>query len=177
MRPAAVLLAATALAAPLAASAQTLDLPALKAGLWEITLSTEAAKGLPAITTKMCVDPATNSELMDHSLKLIGSRCRGFSSRRQGQSFVIDADCKIAGTATKTRTVVAGDFASAYSVRMEGTIEGGPGAEKRPPQTLMAQTATWKSADCPGMKPGDMTMPGGMKVNIKQLKALTGLIR
>jgi hypothetical protein len=42
---------------------------------------------------------------------------------------------------------------------------------------LTTQTATWKSADCPGMKPGDISLFGGVKMNINQLKALSGLIR
>ncbi len=176
MRPTAILLAA-ALAAPLTAGAQTLDLPARKAGLWEIAMATEKPKGVPPFTTKVCLDPATDRELMDYGLKLAGGKCKSLTSRRQGQSYVIDADCSIAGAASRTRIVIAGDFGSAYTLRVEGTVEGLPASGKGPQSTQMTQTATWKSAECPGMKPGDMTMPGGLKVNIKQLKALSGLIR
>ena len=178
-RPTAVLLAAAMLAAPLAvgASAQTLDLPPRRAGLWEITMTMEKPKGLPPFTSKVCLDPATDRELMDHGLKLTDGKCKSFTVRRQGQSYVIDANCTFGGAASKTKTVITGDFSSAYTRRTEGTVEGAPGAEKGPQSTLMTQTATWKSADCPGMKPGDMTMLGGIKVNVKQLKALSGLIR
>jgi Protein of unknown function (DUF3617) len=174
---AAILLAAAALAAPFTASAQTLDLPARKAGLWEVTTTLEKPKGVPVFTSKMCLNAATDRELLDHGLKLTGGKCRSFTARRQGQSYVIDADCRLAGAASKTKTVITGDFSSAYTLRMEGTVDGAPGAGQGPQQTLMTQTAAWKSAECPGMKPGDMTMPGGLKVNVKQLKALTGLIR
>ena len=83
---------------------------------------------------------------------------------------MIDADCTFGPTASKTKTVITGDFSSAYTVRTEGTMEGG--SEKGPQSTLMTQTARWKSADCPGMRPGDISMFGGIKVNIKQLKSL-----
>jgi hypothetical protein len=53
----------------------------------------------------------------------------------------------------------------------------GSGSEKGPRETLMTQTAAWKGADCAGMKPGDMTVPGGLRVNVEQLKALSGLLR
>jgi Protein of unknown function (DUF3617) len=175
MRPNAVLLAAAALATPLAAGAQTLDLPPRRAGLWEIAMSVDKAKG-QAVTTTMCLDAATDRELMDHGLKLAGGRCRNFTSRRQGRSYVIEADCKVGGAKSKTTTVITGDFDKAYTLRMEGTLDGATGGGK-PQQMLMTQTATWKSADCPGMKPGDMTMPGGLKVNVKQIKALSGLLR
>lgn len=177
MRPTAVLLAAAALAGPLAVSAQTLDLPTRKAGLWEIAMTMEKPKAMPAFTSQVCLDAATDREMMDYGLKLTGGKCRSLTSKRQGQSYVIDADCTVAGSASRSRIVMTGDFGSAYTVRVEGTVEGGPGAEKGPQQMLMTQKGTWKGAECPGMKPGDMTLLGGMKVNIKQLKALSGLIR
>ena len=178
MRATAVLLAAAALAAPPpSASAQTLDLPARKAGLWEISMTVEKPKAMPAFTSQMCLDPATDREMMDYGLKLAGGKCRSLTTRRQGQSYVIETDCTVAGIASKSKIVITGDFGSAYTVRAEGMLEGGPGAEKAPQSMLMTQVAKWKSADCPGMKPGDMTMGGGIKVNIKQLKALSGLIR
>jgi hypothetical protein len=172
MRPTAILLTAVALGMPLTVSAQALDLPPRKAGLWEITMAMEKPKGLPAFTSKVCLDPATDRELMDHGLKLAGGKCRNLTSRRQGQSYVIDADCKFGGTASKARIVITGDFGSAYTLRMEGS-----GSEKGPRETLMTQTAAWKGADCAGMKPGDMTVPGGLRVNVEQLKALSGLLR
>jgi hypothetical protein len=179
MRPTTTLLAVAALTAPLAVGAQTLDLPPRRAGLWEVTTTVEKPKGLPAFTTKMCLNLATDRELMDHTLKLSEGRCKTLTVKRQsqGQSFVIDTDCTVAGAATRSKIVITGDFDSAYTLRMEGTVEGVRGTGKGPQPTLMTQTATWKSADCPRMKPGDMTMPGGLKVNVKQLKALSGLIR
>ena len=42
---------------------------------------------------------------------------------------------------------------------------------------LMVQTARWTSATCPeGMKPGDFTLPGGMRFNIKQAKKLQKML-
>jgi hypothetical protein len=176
MRPAAVLLllAAAALAAPAAVSAQALDLPPRKPGLWEVATTVEKPKGVPAFTAKMCINEATDRELMDYGLKLSAGSCRSLTTRRDGPGFVIDAECTMAGKPAKSRTVITGDLQSAYAVRMEGSMDGG---SKGPQSTVTTQTATWKSADCPGMKPGDMTVFGGIKVNIKQLKALSGLIR
>jgi uncharacterized protein DUF3617 len=176
MRPTALVLATAAAAGPLTASAQTLDLPSRKAGLWEIAMTVEKPKAMPAFTSQVCLDPATDRELMDYGLKLTG-KCRSVTGKRQGKSYVIETDCTVAGTASRSRIVMTGDFSAAYTVRVEGAVEGGAAGEKGPHQMLMTQTATWKSADCPGMKPGDMTLLGGVKVNIKQLKALSGLLR
>ena len=173
-RPTAVLLAAGVLAIPGGLGAQTLDLPPRKAGLWEIATTVEKPRAAPSITAEMCLDAATDREMMEEALKLSGT-CKRLTTRREGKTLVIDADCTLSGKATQSRTVITGDFQSAYTVRSEGTMEGGK--DKGPQAMLMTQTATWKSAACPGMKPGDISMFGGIKVNIRQLKALSGLIR
>jgi hypothetical protein len=172
--PTAVLIAAGVLATPLALGAQTLDLPPRKPGLWDVTTVVEKPAGVPMVTAQMCLDPVTDRELMDYALKLSGN-CKSLTARREGKSLVIDADCTIGGKATKSKVVLTGDFQSAYTARIEGTMDGG--GSKGPQSMLTTQTASWKGAGCPGMKPGDITMFGGVKVNIKQLKALSGLIR
>jgi hypothetical protein len=179
----AVLLAAAAAATPLALRAQTLNLPSRKAGLWEIsttierqkdTAPTDKPKASPPISAQMCLDASTDRELMDYALKFTEGKCKSLTSKRDGKSIVINADCTFGGRAAKSKIVFTGDFQSAYTMHTEGTIEGG---SKGPQAMLTTQTATWKSADCPGMKPGDITLFGGVKMNINQLKALSGLIR
>src|SRR5262245_10104296 len=91
MMRATVVLAVAALTAPLAASAQTLDLPLRKAGLWEVTMTVEKPKVLPAVTTKVCLNPATDRDLMDYGLKLTGGKCKKLTTSRQGKSYMIDA--------------------------------------------------------------------------------------
>jgi hypothetical protein len=174
MNRTAALLAAAALTVPVGLGAQTLELPQRKAGLWEITMTVERPQGMPAMTTKMCVDPATDREMMDYALKMTGT-CKSLTSKRETKGLVIESDCTFAGKRTRSRTVLAGDFQSGYTSRTEGTMDDGDG--KKPRATVVTQTATWKSADCPGMKPGDVTMFGGVKLNIKQIKAMSGLLR
>src|SRR5262245_40747689 len=158
MHKTAALLAAAALTAPIALSAQTIDLPQRKAGLWEITMSFEKPKAMPPFTAQACLDAATDKEMMEQGLKMAG--CKQMNVKREGKTIVIEANCTIAGMATKSKTVITGDFQSSYTVRSEGTtaMEGAKGQE-----VLTTQTGTWKSADCPGMKPGDMTLFGGIK--------------
>jgi hypothetical protein len=184
MRPAAVLLAVAITAAPLAAGAQTLDLPPRKAGLWEITTTIdkqkasaetpEKARSSPSLAAQMCLDASTDRDLMSYGLKLSDGRCTKLTTKRDGKSIIIEADCSFAGKTSKTKTVITGDLQSAYTMRTEGTLEGG---SKGPQTMLTTQIATWKSAQCPGMKPGDISLFGGVKMNINQLKALSGLIR
>lgn len=100
--------------------------------------------------------------------------------KREGKALVIDAECKFGPMKSVTRTTMSGDFQSSYTVQVEGTTEGGfagLGGGKGPQPTSMVQTARWTAAQCGnGMKPGDFTMPGGIKVNIKQMQGLQKML-
>ena len=157
----------------LAADAQSLDFPARKPGLWETRMVTEKPEGGPAITTRMCIDAATDREMMEFGLKMSRGSCKRFDTRRAGATWMIDAECAFGPVKSVTKTTISGDFQSAVTVRIEGTTEGMPGAGGWPQATLMTQTATWKAASCgDDMQPGDVSLGKGMKMNIRQLKEL-----
>jgi Protein of unknown function (DUF3617) len=157
----------------LAVAAQTLDLPTRKPGLWETRMVTEKPEGGPAITSRMCIDAATDREMMEFGLKMSRGNCKRFDMRRAGATWVIDAECAFGPLKSVTKTTISGDFQSAVNVRIEGTSEGMPGMGGGPQPTLMTQTATWKAASCgDGMQPGDVSLGNGMKMNVRQLKEL-----
>jgi hypothetical protein len=167
-------LAVAVAAAPLALPAQTLDLPPRKAGLWELSTRIEKPQATPPLVAQMCLDSATDRDLMSYALKLTDGTCKKLTSKREGKALVIEAECAVAKKVSKTRTEITGDLQSAYTMRTEGSLEGG---SKGPQTMLTTQTATWKGENCLDMKPGDISLFGGVKMNINQLKALSGLIR
>jgi hypothetical protein len=167
IKRAAVLVAAAVLAAPLALDAQTIELPTARAGLWEVSM--EMMAGVPPVKTQMCIDGTMNREMMAQTLKNVGQDCK-MDLKRQGSTYVMDTDCKVSGMTVKTKSTMTGDFQSSYTVRIEGTMDPGGGKPAMP--VSMTQTAKWKSADCGSLKPGDVVMPGGIKVNVKEMKSL-----
>lgn len=165
------------LAALPAAAQSNLDFPARRAGHWEIRVVTEKPTGAPTLDTGVCLDAATDSELMEFGLRMSKDACTRFDMKRTGQTVVIHSDCRFGPVSSNTRTTMSGDFQSTYSIRIEGTTEGMPGVAKGKQDTLIVQTARWTAAACPaGMKPGDFTLPGGIKFNIKQAKQLQKLL-
>lgn len=169
--------AAGMLGATLAARAQTIDLPPRKPGQWEMRMVTEKPAGGPSMTAQMCIDAATDREMMDFGLKMSKDSCKRYDMKKTGSSWVIDADCAFGPVKSVTKTTISGDFQSTVTVRTEGTTEGIPGAGSGPQQTLMTQTAKWTGAACAeGMKPGDISMGGGIKMNVKQIKQLQKML-
>jgi hypothetical protein len=171
---------AFAIVAPLPAAAQSIaDLPARRAGHWEIRVVTEKPAGGPTLDTQICIDAATDRELMQFALQLSKDACPKLDMKRAGAGLTIDFQCKVGPVSTAARATMSGDFQSTYTIRVEGTSDGVPlpGTPKGPQDMLIVQTGRWTAATCPaGMKPGDFTLPGGMKFNIKQAKQLQKML-
>jgi hypothetical protein len=166
--------AAVIVLAPPAAGETLRDLPPRKPGQWEIRMRTEQPGGVPELTSRVCIDPSTDREIMEFGLKMSEKACPKYAMKREGKGFVIETECGAGRMKSVTRTTLTGDFQSSYTVRIEGTVEG-VGGKRGPQPTVMVQTARWTGA-CKGMKPGDVTTPGGMKVNIKQLEKLKAIL-
>ena len=150
-------LPAIVLAVVFAGPAAALDLPARKAGLWEIKMVLEDSKMAPPVM-QQCID-ATTDKLLQEKFSVGQESCSRHDVSRSGSTIVIDATCKFGDMATTTHAVFEGDFDSAYTVKIATTLGGG--AKKN-----MTMQARWLGSCKPGQKPGDVEMPGGMKMNI-----------
>jgi len=69
---------------------------------------------------------------------------------------------------------ITGDFNSAYTVKSTSHSERGPTGTARDSTTTIE--AKWLGACKPDQKAGDIMMPGGMKMNIKDMEKLKALI-
>ena len=139
-----------------AGSAAALDLPNRKAGLWEVKMIPETAQVTPP-SIFMCIDAATDKLLQD---KFSGHQaCSKHDVSRSGGTIVIDSVCKFQNVPATTHAVFEGDFDSSYTAKISTTIEGGD-------KMNMTMKATWQGACKPGQKPGDVEMPGGIKLNV-----------
>lgn len=167
MRRHLVFLAALAIAAP----ALAVDLPARKAGLWDMTMDFHNAK-LPQQTMKQCTD-ADSDRLMN--MNFGGSNeqaCVKKDIVRSATGFTVDSICSFGGVTTTSHAVVTGSFDSAYTVDVTSTRNGGrpmPGMAAGG-ESHMTITAKWLGPCGAGQKPGDVTMPNGMTMNVLDLQ-------
>ena len=127
--------AAAAMGASVAAGAQTLDLPARKPGLWDMKTVTEAPPGIPGLSTQMCIDAATDKEMMNFGLKLSKDSCKRYDIKRAGKAWVIDADCNFGPVKSTTKTTVSGRLPVEHRAAHRGHLGGhtghqGPAADR-----------------------------------------------
>lgn len=161
-------LSAVAIAVLAATPALALDLPARKAGLWEMKMDF-VGQNLPGQTMKQCVD-ATTDKLMNQAYGGANKEaCSKQDVSNAGGVMTIDSVCKFGPATVTSHTVVTGSFDSAYAMDVQSTREGGPpmpGGGKN----HMKIAAKWLGPCAAGQKPGDVIMPNGMKMNVLEMQ-------
>src|SRR3972149_5237811 len=108
-----------------AAPAFAIDMPARKAGLWELKMEFEGRQ-MPAQVMRQCTD-ATTDKMMN--LNFGGSNeqaCSKQDIKNAGGTITIDSVCKFGEATTTSHAVVTGSFDSAYTVKVSSTRQGGP---------------------------------------------------
>jgi hypothetical protein len=82
--------------------------------------------------------------------------------------------CSFAGVSMTTHADIVGDLNSAYTVSSTSHSDKGPGGK---PLDVTAKVEAKWMGDCkPGQKPGDIVMPGGFKLDVKDAEKLKNLI-
>jgi hypothetical protein len=168
MRKIAVVVSLVACTASLPALAADFGIPPRKAGEWKIEMLPAAGKAAPATTFQLCLDAETDKALMQAGSGMVDGKCTVAGAKQEADGVSFDGSCDIGGMKTTSHTVISGDFQSSYTMKVTSKVDGGPPG--MPKESVMTQIATYVGA-CPAdMAPGDMLMPGGMKVNA--LKAI-----
>ena len=156
-------------AAPVAGA---VDLPVRKAGLWEMKI-VESGASMPEMTMQHCTDATTDKE-MSTAFSMSKEICSKQDIQKTATGYVSDSVCGAAGMTITSHAEITGDFNSAYTVKSSARSEHGPsGAPRDNTSTIEAK---WLGACKADQRAGDIMMPGGMKMNIKDMEKLKAMI-
>jgi hypothetical protein len=156
-----------------ATAASAVELPTRKAGLWEIKMLRDGATA-PTMTTQHCTDEATDKKLTASAQPMANDACTKQETQKTATGFVTDSICTMVGMKMTSHAETIGDFNSAYTVKMTSHVDNPiPGMPKDSATTIEAK---WLGACKSDMKPGDIVMPGGMKMNIVDMEKLKALM-
>jgi hypothetical protein len=148
------------------------DMPARKAGLWEITTSTGNR-----MSNRQCIDAATDQMMQSRAGTGPGTgpgvgpgagtrpQCSKRDVQKTGDTVTVDSTCTVAGRTVNTHAVVTGSFDSAYTMTVTSQGDGIPAGAG-----TMTMSAKWLGQCAADQRPGDMIMPNGMKINILDLQ-------
>lgn len=160
-----VTLAAALLCAPVAAQ----DYPRLKAGQWDLTISTsKAPSGAAPTKATLCTDDAMQREMISMGSGMTREMCTKNEFRRDGARWIGNAECKIGESRIVSRSVMTLTGDTAYRTEISATYEP-PFMGMKDSQTTLDGKFTGACRD--GLVPGDFIGPAGQKFNIKSMAA------
>ena len=156
-----------------ALEARAVEMPLRKPGLWEMKL-VKTGSPLPDMTMQHCTDETTDKEMSTTFSPMSKEVCSKRDTQQTATGYVTDSVCSVAGASMTSHSDIVGDFNSAYTIKITSHSGGGPAGPPR--DSTMTVEAKWLGACKPGQKPGDIVMPGGFKLNIKEAEKLKGLL-
>jgi hypothetical protein len=156
-----------------ALQAPAVEMPLRKAGLWEMKM-VRAGAPMPEMAMQHCTDATTDKEMATAASPMTKEICSKRDVQQTATGYVSDSVCSVAGVSITSHAEITGDFNSAYTVKTTSHSEGGPAG--LPKDASMTIEAKWLGACKPDQKPGDIVMPGGFKLNIKDAEKLKGLV-
>ncbi len=166
-------LGACLLAALPAPDAGAVELPTRKAGLWEMK-TMRAGSPTPEMTMQQCTDATTDKEMSSLFSPASKEMCSKQDIQKTATGYVTDSACSVGGMSITSHSEITGDFNAAYTVKSMSNTKGGPAAMARDSTTVIE--AKWLGPCKSDQKPGDIMMPGGMKMNIKDMEKLKGMM-
>ncbi|MGH6966041.1 MAG: DUF3617 domain-containing protein [Phenylobacterium sp.] len=155
---------ASSAAAPAAASAPAAPptLPERKAGLWEQKMSTA---GMTQVS-RICFSDEVNEKMTLWGQQGGDDMCSTKSVTPTAGGWKFSSTCNMGSGGTITSSGEAkGDFGTHYTVDIKSSTTGAAAPQMNGDHAMTLE-ATWKGP-CPAdFKPGDMELPGGMKINM-----------
>jgi hypothetical protein len=156
-----------------APDAGAVEMPVRKAGLWELKM-VRTGSPLPEMTMQHCTDETTDKEMSSTFSPMSKEICSKQDIQKTATGYVTDSVCSVGGMSMTSHSDITGDFNSAYTVKSTSHSEHGPPGLPRDATTTIE--AKWLGACKGDQKPGDIVMPGGFKLNIKDAEKLKGLV-
>ena len=145
------------------------ELPMRKAGLWELKMSFEGGPGTGQ-SMQQCIDAATDQEMRQppgmEGVDMEKACTRDMS--RSGDTMTVDSTCNYGGRKTQSHMTVTGSFDSAYTMKVAVTSD--PPSPRGPMNVAM--DAKYLGACKADQKPGDIVMPGDVKINIADIRKM-----
>jgi len=140
------------------------EMPSRKPGLWEVKMSVDN-QNAPGQVTQQCIDATTDQMMQSSAGPAAQGACSKRDVQRSADSITIDSTCTVGSKTITAHSVITGSFDSAYTMTVTSQGEGLPGGKM-----TMTMSAKWLGQCTADLKPGDMIMGNGRKINILDMQ-------
>ena len=140
--------------------------PDREPGLWEISITSgnsQAPQGM-----KECIDSATDAKMMQMGTditKSMNGTCSQQELKKTASGFESNSECKMMGSTIKSKATFSGDFKRTYFGEIVSTFTPPLMGQSTSTTKITAKHTGSCGAD---MKPGEIIMANGMKMNMNE---------
>jgi hypothetical protein len=156
-----------------ALAASALELPTRKAGLWELKML-RAGSAAPEMMMQQCTDESTDKQMTATFSPMAKQNCSKNDTLQTATGYTTDSVCSFNGTTMTSHSDITGDFNSGYAVKV--TSHNDKPMAGVPADSTMTLQAKWLGPCTAEQRPGDIVMPGGFRLNIKDMEKMKGLL-
>jgi len=164
--------AALPVALAFAAPANAQDFPKLKPGLWSQTTTTVGRAKAPPQVSTLCLDESTQQYVYRMSMGMAAGLCSKHDLKATANKVTIDAVCDLGVTRMQTKSVTTLSGDAAYRTEVHAVFD--PPLKGTPRDSVTIVDGKHVGACKEGQQPGDMTLPNGQTMNIRQWMAPKG---
>lgn len=141
------------------------EFPKLKAGLWEVNMTSGKADAKPRLTT-MCLDESVQREMYRVSTGMASGMCSKHDIKITGNKVTTVANCDLGITKMRSQATMTLSGNTSYHTEARATFDPPLNGAKEQSTVIDGKHV---GACKPGQQPGDMTLPGGQTVNVRNL--------
>jgi len=141
------------------------DFPRLKAGLWEMERASDRATNQPNKMT-MCLDDSVQKQMFDMGTGAMAGMCSKHDFSFSGNRGTGDFVCDIAGSRMHSKSTMVLNGNTSYRTEIRTTYDP-PFMGQTDSTTVL--TARHLGACKAGQRPGDMVMPNGQTLNVRDV--------
>jgi hypothetical protein len=154
-------------------AASAVELPTRKAGLWELKMLREGAP-TPEMMMQQCTDETTDKQMTANFSPMAKQNCSKNDTQPTATGYVTDSVCSFGGNTLSSHAEITGDFNSAYAMKVTSHSDKPPAGV--PADSTFVLQAKWLGDCGKDQRPGDIVMPGGFRLNIKDMEKVKGLL-
>ncbi len=158
----AVALAASLLAAPAAA---VQEFPKLKSGLWTTTTTAGGRTSPEPRPAMLCLDDSVQQDMYRMSVGTMAGMCSKHDLKIAGNKVTTEAVCDLGVTKMRSSSVMTLTGNTAYHTEIRASFD--PPLKGTPRDSLTIIDGRHVGECKEGQKPGDMTLPNGQQMNIR----------
>jgi hypothetical protein len=154
-----------------AASVPAQEFPKLKPGLWEVSMASARRDGQPPRLTMMCLDDSVQQEMYRMSTGMMSGMCSKHDIKVAGNRVTTQANCDLGITKMQSQAVMTLTGNVAYHTEAHATFDPPMNGAKESTTIIDGKHVGPCKA---GQQPGDMTLPGGQTINVRQFMGRKG---